>query len=130
MKTIVVEGASTAFGNFDMEYGGWAARLHLDALRYNQHAPQHPPIRIDNRAVPGSTVPGIAKQYEVNLARYRPLGKVASIVEIGLNESKIMPGMSKPIIRLELFSKHVGTLCALASEAEVPLIFCRPPASR
>jgi lysophospholipase L1-like esterase len=101
MKTILIHGASTAAGWYDMERAGWVNRLHLDALHANEECPQEA-ISIQNASIPGNTLLGIMKDID-RVDRYKKLGSVTAILAIGLNESKIMKGRNRPLVSLDKF---------------------------
>ena len=101
MKTILIHGASTAAGWYDMEHAGWANRLHLDALRANIERPEEA-ITIQNTSIPGNTLLGVMKDID-RVDRYKKFGSVTAVLAIGLNESKIMKGRSRPLVSLDRF---------------------------
>lgn len=101
MKTILIHGASTAAGWYDMERAGWVNRVHLDALHVNKESPQEA-ISIQNASIPGNTLLGIMKDID-RVDRYKKLGSVTAILAIGLNESKILQGRNRPQVSLDRF---------------------------
>ena len=106
MKTILIHGASTAAGWYDMERAGWVNRLHIEALHTNKESPQEA-ISIQNASIPGNTLLGIMKDID-RVDRYRKLGSVTAILAIGLNESKIMKGRNRPLVSLEKFQSALS----------------------
>jgi lysophospholipase L1-like esterase len=125
MKTIHVDGGSSAVGYFDFEQGGWAARLRLDAMRDTSHDITSP-THLDNRALPGRTLLAIKRTVEADTAAARRGGRVVLVVQAGLNEAKIFPGEQRPIVSLELFSKNVELLGGIAARSEMGLVLVGP----
>lgn len=101
MKTILIHGASTAAGWYDMERAGWANRLHLDALYANKERPEEA-ITIQNASIPGNTLLGVMKDID-RVDRYKKFGSVTAVLAIGLNESKIIKGRNRPLVSLDRF---------------------------
>jgi lysophospholipase L1-like esterase len=103
VSTIVVEGSSTAYGYYDAQYHGWANRLRMEVQSYNQ-ANTCTPIVIDNRATPGLTVARIVGDIGDDLDRQvNRSHQLTSVLAVGINESKIMPGCTRPVMPLTAF---------------------------
>lgn len=119
MRTILIHGASTAAGWFDMEYAGWANRLHLNALHANRQNPWEA-VMIQNTSIPGNTLPGIMKELN-QIEKFRRLGQVTTILAIGLNESKLMSGATRPLVSLDRFKSALNDYanCAESMGANV-----------
>lgn len=57
VRTVYIDGGSTAYGMFDKEQGGWPNRLHVAALCEEKNFEDMPLVQ--SRAFPGRTLPGI-----------------------------------------------------------------------
>ncbi len=125
MRTIFIEGASTAFGMHDYERGGWAARLHLDLMAANAANILDPTIVV-NRAVPGMTLPAIARNVVPEMVRFRRIGPVTTILSVGMNEAKILPGETKPLISLLQFQLELGKYATHARGLDIPTVYVGP----
>ena len=103
MSTILVDGASTAYGYYDAQYHGWANRLRLSVLPGIQLAP-HSPIVVDNVAFPGKTITSLLRDASANLDSHTGRSTtLTSVLSVGINESKIMPGEQRPALGLNRF---------------------------
>ena len=107
MRTLLIHGASTAAGWYDMERAGWASRLHQEALQVNRVNPQEAVV-VQNTSIPGNTLLGVMKDLE-GVSKYKKLGTVTAILAIGLNESKIMAGRTRPLVSLDRFQDALGS---------------------
>ena len=55
MRTVLIQGSSTAAGWHDFERGGWVNRLSTDVLEFNAiHTTEA--INFQNDAIPGNTI--------------------------------------------------------------------------
>lgn len=107
MRTILVQGASTAAGWYDMEKAGWPNRVASEVLPLNENNPQEA-ILVQNESIPGTTLPAILRDIS-RIDRYQRLGRVTSVLAIGLNESKIRKDRSRPDVSLERFETDLET---------------------
>jgi lysophospholipase L1-like esterase len=126
MRTIYIDGDSTTYGMADLEMGGWPNRLHVAMLR--RTADIENMIMVANRAMPGRTLPGILREADANMAYYRRFGEVTAVLQTGMNEVKIFPGSSAPLIPARRFGEQVIRFCVGAFEKDcTPLLVGPPP---
>lgn len=125
MKTIIVEGASTAYGANDLEKGGWATRLHLDALAKNLGRITNPTV-IANYASPGRVLTRIVKEFPQRAAMHGTLGPVATALSVGVNEAKVFFGNKEPIITQARFQDCLEGFIDLAEAAQVTPVLVGP----
>jgi lysophospholipase L1-like esterase len=125
MKTLLVEGASTAFGMHDYERGGWAARLHLGMMAPNA-ANMIDPTIVVNRAIPGNSLPAILRTAEEDTARFLRIGPVTTILSVGMNEAKIHLGLTRPVISLERFRHDLDAYASIGRQLGVSTVYVGP----
>lgn len=121
MRTILIHGASSAAGWYDMERGGWANRLSKNALDVNLANPQEA-VMIQNHSIPGNTLPGILKDID-RVDTYRRLGSVTAILAIGLNEAKIMNGATRPLVTPSRFQGFLSDYSKAMRERSVNVVY-------
>lgn len=121
MKTVLIHGASSAAGWYDMEAGGWANRLNHDALLSNIRNPQEAVV-VQNSSIPGNTIVGVLKDLE-RISMYRRFGGVTTILAIGLNEAKILQGSTKPLVSLKRFRDALERYSDYARGQDVDTIY-------
>jgi lysophospholipase L1-like esterase len=83
-------------------------------------------VFIDNRARPGLTIGSILRTADTDFATHRSIGGVAAVLSVGLNESKIMPGLTKPVVMPGLFATQLERYSTMAAAREVPTVFVGP----
>lgn len=125
MKRILVDGGSSAYGYRDYEQKGWVNRLGLSTMRMSERYPTNP-IVVKNDAEPGRTLPAIAKTHTANAEVYRQAGDVTSVIQVGLNESKIMSGWTRPIISPERFATQILEFCEVQRESGIRTVLVGP----
>lgn len=125
MKTVLVEGASTAYGVGDSEHGGWASHLHRNAIRHSAEYP-HDQVMVANFSYPGQTIRRINAYLEQDINRMRAASKLAVIASVGLNEARIMAGCSEPILNLDDFDKELRTYLEIAEQTDVIPVLMGP----
>src|SRR5215469_15742537 len=108
MRAVLIEGASTAFGMFDHEQGGWAHRLHTETLAISAGRINAPTV-VRNFALPGMTLSGIIRSFEDEAARYDRIRQKAVVLSVGLNEAKILPDQTRPRVDLRMFGNQLLT---------------------
>lgn len=121
MRTILVQGASTAVGWYDMESSGWVTKLSNEMLPLNQVNPKEA-ILVQNDAVPGNTLPAILRDMN-RVDKFQRLGKVTTILAIGLNESKIMNGQTRPLVSLGRFQEALSMYGEYVSNRGVSTVY-------
>ena len=112
-KKIIVGGASTAYGMYDLERGGWVNRLKLDTLAYTQHHPLNP-MSVLNLAEVGSSLDRTAKT--VLEQRTYSHEDTALVISAGINEAKIPRGRIRPYMDLERFGTILLNFCEIGLE--------------
>lgn len=105
-----------------MERGGWANRLNKDVLEVNLVNPQEA-VMVQNRSVPGNTLPGVLNKDIGAVDVYRRLGSVTTILAIGLNEAKIMNGATRPLVSLERFQRLLGEYSGVMNKRDVNVVY-------
>lgn len=125
MKTILVEGASTAYGSGDPENGGWASRLHTNAIKHSIRNPNDP-IMVANFSYPGQTIRRMNAYLEQDINRMRAASKLAVVASVGLNEARIMPDCSEPILSIDDFDKELRTYLEIAEQTGVTPVLMGP----
>ncbi len=129
MKVLIIEGGSSAYGMHARDYGGWAAQLHRDAVLANEQRVLNPVV-VTNHAVPGFTLTAINKRFLATNtpARYchTPDGTSTRILSVGINEAKIMPGMTAPIINLQRFAAGLAMFSDHSSSIGMKVLYVGP----
>lgn len=125
MKTILVEGGSTAYGFYDAEQAGWANRLQVRLAGQEQTRSSNPTIVV-NRALPGRSLPAVTRGFGEMVANFQRMGDVAAVVSCGLNEAKIFPGKPDSIVSADHFYAHLGKLVTIAEDHDLPLVLVGP----
>lgn len=125
MKTIYVDGGSTAYGMFDAERGGWAARLHLQTMMDNASHMTNPTV-VTNRAMPGRTLGAVLRGFSNDTVPYLRQGGVTAVVQVGLNEAKIFPGSDRPIVDIEKFGSQLMQLSGTTYDKGIRTILVGP----
>lgn len=121
MRTFLVQGASTAAGWYDMEHAGWVSRFSEEVLPVNRNNPQEATL-VQNDAIPGNTLPAVMRDLS-RVDRFQRLGKVTAILSIGLNESKIMKGTTRPLVSLERFQESLNMYSEYMNSRNVNVIY-------
>lgn len=121
MRTILIQGASTAAGWYDMEHAGWASRISGEMLRLNQNNPREA-ILVQNDAVPGNTLPAVLRDIS-RVDRFQRLGRVTGVLAIGLNESKIMNGSTRPLVSLSRFQESLEMYSEYMQSHNVDVVY-------
>ena len=108
MKTVLVEGSSTAYGAGAGSYGGWAAALHRDSLALNDRDRLNPQV-VTNLSMPGLTLIAVNKIFNGMRERFRyvPDHSLVRILAVGQIESTIPPERTRPIITLGRFAREL-----------------------
>jgi len=130
VSMVVIEGSSTAYGYYDAQLHGWANRLRTDVLAYNG-ANDSTPIVIDNRAIPGMTISAINRELTTHLAAQAQRShQLSSVLSVGINESKVMPGCTRPVVPLTVFRLGVQHFVRRSEQhkARAVLVGPQPPA--
>jgi lysophospholipase L1-like esterase len=125
MKTILIEGASTAYGSGDPENGGWASRLHSNAIKHSIESPADP-IMVANFSYPGQTIRRMNAYLEQDINRMRAASKLAVVASVGLNEARIMPGCTEPILNIDDFDKELRTYLETTEQTGVTPVLMGP----
>lgn len=125
MRAVVIEGDSIAFGMFDHEQGGWAHRLHTESLALSANR-MHDPSVVRNYAVPGMTLSGILHFIEDHTSPVRGARRKATVLSVGLNESKIFPGHTRPSVDLKLFGHQLMLFNQLAEIMDLKQLYIGP----
>lgn len=121
MRTVLIQGASTAVGWYDMEGSGWVSRLSSEILPLNQVNPKEA-ILVQNDAVPGNTLPAVLRDMS-RVDKFQRLGKVTTVLAIGLNESKIMSGQTRPLVSLSRFKEALNMYGEYVSARDVNTVY-------
>jgi lysophospholipase L1-like esterase len=121
MRRIMVDGDSTAYGYNDDVVGGWANRLGIATMDMSTN-----PIIVKNDAEPGRTLPAIVKTHTEKAQAAQRAGDVTSVIQVGLNESKIMLGWTKPIISLKRFGAQALQFCEVQRESGIRTMLIGP----
>lgn len=124
MKTIYIEGGSTAYGMFDLQQGGWANRLQVATMREIEDITD--PTVVVNHALPGRTLPAIMRDVASRAADYRRYGPVAAVLQVGFNEAKVYPPNTMPIITTRRFGDQLLRFCSEICSGEVSPILVGP----
>ncbi len=126
MRTILIEGASTAHGWFDDKLHGWANRLALGVMDYSQRDPTNA-IIVDNRAVPGMALSGILKRFETDLAQAQLNSSgVTPVLSTGLNEARTFPGRTQSLVPADRFRVQLNQYFIVARAVSSPAILVGP----
>lgn len=131
MRTILIEGGSTACGWFDNERGGWAARLNADCVPFNQEHRINP-LYIANSAMPALMLRGALRAYESRVQYYNGIIKpddswrLISIISFGVNEAKVAPGEVLPLRSPEGFGDDLLKLQGINTRLDVRSIYVGP----
>ncbi len=126
MRTILIEGASTAHGWFDEEHGGWTNRLGLSMMGRNQECPTDA-IVINNCAMPGAALSAVLKGFEADLVRaQRSMGPILPILSVGLNEARTFPGREPSVVPADRFKAQLGQYLIDARATNYPAILVGP----
>lgn len=128
MRTVLVEGASTAFGLYD-SFGGWASRLHSETMDYNK-AHCLDPVVVQSKATPGKMLTAMAPSLLSDIKYYSRLGPVRCVISAGLNESKIVKQTNRPIVDPVRFGVSLCTLLNSVVESGTSPIVVGPQAVR
>lgn len=108
MRSILIDGSSTAYGMHGGADGGWAVRLHRETGFYNERNVANP-ICVYNHGIPGITLP-VVNRKSYAAAVLHPSGvsnQVVRILSVGINEAKILPGRERPIVSLGHFASEL-----------------------
>lgn len=129
MKTLIVEGGSSAYGMHAGAYGGWAAQLHRDSILANEQR-VFDPIVVTNHALPGLTLTGVNIRFAARNtpANNRPSrdGTKTRILSVGINEAKIMPGWTSPIISLGRFASELVSFSDHSADIGMNVLYVGP----
>ncbi|MGB4759197.1 MAG: GDSL-type esterase/lipase family protein [Candidatus Saccharimonadales bacterium] len=108
MRSILVDGSSTAYGMHGGADGGWAVRLHRETGFYNEHNVANP-ICVYNNAIPGITLPVVNRKSYATAVLHAPSvdNQIVRILSVGINEAKILPGRERPIVSLGHFASEL-----------------------
>jgi lysophospholipase L1-like esterase len=125
MNIVYIEGDSTTFGVLDLEMGGWPNRLHVAMLREATNLEDA--TMVTSRAMLGRTLPAILREADTNMRYYSQFGSVAATLQVGMNESKIFPGSTAPIVPIRLFGEQLVRFCTIARQRNCTPIVVGPP---
>ncbi|HSX34481.1 MAG TPA: SGNH/GDSL hydrolase family protein [Candidatus Saccharimonadales bacterium] len=125
MKTIYIEGDSTTFGMQDLEMGGWPNRLHVTML--NKDVEFADMTMVQNRALPGRTLPGVLREADANMKYYRRFSDVTAVLQTGMNEVKIFSGSTTPLILAKRFGELATKFCTTAQDNACATVLVGPP---
>lgn len=127
MNTLLIEGASSAYGYFDFEAGGWAGRLKSRKMQEGMDNILESTFVINN-AFPGQSLAGVNRELQGRMQNYKRLGPVAVAAQVGLNEAKIYPPSTKPVVSTSFFAGHVIRFCeTVLAEQAVPILVSPGP---
>jgi len=125
MRTIYVDGGSTAYGLVDLEHGGWPSRLKVATMQEIKDITD--PTVVVNHALPGRTMPAIMRDIGAGVANYNRYGPVAAVLQVGLNEAKIYPPNTSPIITKKRFGEQLLQFCGLKTDEILPVLVAPQP---
>jgi len=113
---ICVFGASTTWGAYDFEKGGWVERLKIYFFEKDD-------VNVFNLGVSGDTTESLLKRFDCE-AEAR---KSAIIVfSIGVNDSAYIKTKDNPTTNLEDFSRNISELIKKAKKFTQKIIFVGP----
>lgn len=122
MKTLLIDGASSAYGYFDFAAGGWAGRLKTRVMQEGMENILDSTLVI-NHALPGQSLAGVNRELAGRIWQYRRLGPVAVAAQVGLNEAKIYPPNTRSVVPVGTLAGHVARFCEIVlSEESVPIL--------
>jgi lysophospholipase L1-like esterase len=122
MNTLLIEGASSAYGYFDFEAGGWAGRIKTRKMQEGMDSILESTLVINN-ALPGQSLAGVNRELQTRIQNYKRLGPVAVAAQVGLNEAKIYPPNTGPVVSASFFGGQVMRFCEIVqSEGSVPIL--------
>ncbi|HEU4914248.1 MAG TPA: GDSL-type esterase/lipase family protein [Candidatus Saccharimonadales bacterium] len=122
MNTLLIEGASSAYGYFDFEAGGWAGRLKTRKMQEGMDNILESTLVINN-ALPGQSLAGVTRELQARIQNYQRFGLVAVAAQVGLNEAKIYPPNTRPVVSALYFGGQVLRFCEIVqSEGSVPIL--------
>jgi len=114
-KTILIFGASFAWGSWDPEGGGWVERLKR-FLMERVTSTDDPEDYVYNLGIPGDTTTGLLSRFESEArARIKPDRENIVIFEIGTNDSKYIDDKT-PETPLEKFRENLQLLISLGKK--------------
>jgi lysophospholipase L1-like esterase len=126
MKNILIEGDSIAYGNYDLSGGGWAQHLQRELMVKSIDTPDNP-YNVDNRAKSGLVVPVLSRHTEADLAQLDDFGPTTVILQAGLNEAKVMPGLERPLVSMQKFGEHLLRFSDVTLDKGAMQVFVGPP---
>lgn len=122
MNTLLIEGASSAYGYFDFEAGGWAGRLKNRKMQEGMGDILESTLVVNN-ALPGQSLAGVNRELQARIQNYQRLGPVAVAAQVGLNEAKIYPPSTKSVVSPSFFGGQVVRFCEVVlSEQATPIL--------
>jgi lysophospholipase L1-like esterase len=122
MNTLLIEGASSAYGYFDFEAGGWAGRLKTRKMQEGMDNILESTFVVNN-ALPGQSMASVNRELQARIKNYGRLGRVAVIAQVGLNEAKIYPPNTRPVVSTSFFAGQVARFCEIVlDEQAVPIL--------
>jgi lysophospholipase L1-like esterase len=127
MKTILIEGDSTAYGYFAGERGAWP-----DQLKQMKIAQGIGDI-LESTMVVSLAYPGLSQSY-INRGvlqhaqQYSDLGPMVIASQVGLNEAKIFPPQTRPLVSPGMFAAQLSRFCDIAhGVGAVPMLVGQAP---
>ena len=127
MKTVLIEGDSTAYGYFAFDGNGWADRLKGRKMRDGLEELLESTMVV-NLAYPGQTLSRLNEGLASHIKEYRNLGPVAVAAQVGLNEAKVFPPNTRPVMSPRLFGEQVAKFCDIVTtHRATPILVGQPP---
>jgi lysophospholipase L1-like esterase len=116
-------GASITYGAWDEE-GGWADRIKRDLHALTVAKQKASKYQFFNLGVGGNTSTDLVERFEAETtARVGEGWNLAFIISIGINDTRIMVGESKPQVPLEVYRRNLETVVAIAKHYSQKILF-------
>ena len=113
-KTICIFGDSIAMGAFDIEQGGWVARLK------NYFWQNDYDVTIYNMSVSGDNTDDLLKRFKAESVPREPS---LIVFAIGINDSQYVNSKNNPRVSLDKFKKNLSKLIVQAKEFTADIVF-------